>query len=588
MVIGSLIPSLERLDGSPVDINASSKVTHAMILEANATLKTLDEDLDDDRRLESAILDNQSSQSINNNPTDKASMLPDTGSELTHGSTVVLAGNVAAAMRKRRNNSNPTEVNQYTSSTFNGDVSTLDILDDALSREGISSRDKPSQEAGMTYFGEGDITYQYFESQENSSGPTASKSPANKGSNKNYNTSKQKTLVQSNQIPKSKISSRSVDVSSNRSKTDVQSTSNSVTSLTGKSSYQRPGSRGMFISEKSHSSWASGSFESDLSNATIGGGSAAARHLPTTGTLAIPSPRQLNSSRPNTGAANGIASVNISNMNSDDDSDHQEDLQVFRNRLASRKGARSLPTEQVSKDPESGGHSTARGDLKAGILDASDDAIDLTHFLRGVVNTSKSQRPHSIVHLDVVKRNMKDELDDGRYHGNSNHNRDRYGGDDNIEELDIGNDDLDPDNSDEDICITHASRHRLMSASSRSRPKAQTNIGNAFMMTRMTYDGRSASSLGPELDVGSSEPSPRRDYDQKKFNYGNTMNIDLTPRLAPSECSSAINTPRSARSMSNVSVSSSNHVIKESISSRVGILQCHSNYYFLNIFNFIY
>ena len=157
-VVASLIPTLDMLDGSPVDAAAAKKVTNGMILEAAAELRVVEEELDDELRLENEILDMEqqgqhqgrggigisigpniggmptaptghnwsparraqtqkggsgsgmgmsigghSSPGYPNRRTDDGTDLaPDTGSELTHGSSVVLAGGMAAAVRKRR------------------------------------------------------------------------------------------------------------------------------------------------------------------------------------------------------------------------------------------------------------------------------------------------------------------------------------------------------------------------------------------------------------------------------------------------------------------------------------------------------
>ena len=149
MVMASLISSLEELDGSAVDPNASSNVSNVMVLEAASAMHMVSEEMDDERRFEMSIMgateplsymsvgtsifadhgslvggsgmghscsaidfgvmapivatsSSSSSQHSPNHSMHAHSIIPDTGSLLTHGSTVVLAGNMAAAMRQRK------------------------------------------------------------------------------------------------------------------------------------------------------------------------------------------------------------------------------------------------------------------------------------------------------------------------------------------------------------------------------------------------------------------------------------------------------------------------------------------------------
>lgn len=117
-----LVPQLKVLDGAPIDITTRSKATNAMILDASAAMNQIREEIEDEERLEMCIMDTNDMYSAQrtaqsavgnvsrdglgtggcNSPAVGA--VPDTGSELTHGSDVVLAGGVAAAMRKRRAN----------------------------------------------------------------------------------------------------------------------------------------------------------------------------------------------------------------------------------------------------------------------------------------------------------------------------------------------------------------------------------------------------------------------------------------------------------------------------------------------------
>jgi hypothetical protein len=149
-----LIPQLNVLDGSALDKNAASAVTHAMILDASTNLRGLQEALEDEQRLEDNLTDSRTPNTRTkehanpiDNPSSAVGLLnasiesADTGSELTHGSSVVLAGGVAAAMRRRRADKSRAEVGNEvdaslsearTVSRGSEELSTLMVLDAAL------------------------------------------------------------------------------------------------------------------------------------------------------------------------------------------------------------------------------------------------------------------------------------------------------------------------------------------------------------------------------------------------------------------------------------------------------------------------
>ena len=122
VVVSALVPQLKVLDGAPIESDTRSKATNAMILDASAAMNQIREEIEDEERLEMCIMDTEdmysatrlAQSSIGNLSRDgigsggcnspAVGAVPDTGSELTHGSDVVLAGGVAAAMRKRRAN----------------------------------------------------------------------------------------------------------------------------------------------------------------------------------------------------------------------------------------------------------------------------------------------------------------------------------------------------------------------------------------------------------------------------------------------------------------------------------------------------
>ena len=208
LVVSSLITSLERLDGSPVNREAASRVTNNMVLEAADVLRLEEEEADEERRiaveLDAGMIkeanggSNGKGKEQNGNSPRKGNSggggtVPDTGSELTHGSTVVLAGNMAAAMRRRRNNNNEDTNANSREGSANGNrevnsdqnhssisrnssqgsrrnsaqeehenvygkdaLSTIDLLDQALTTEGSSAQNKDFN--SIRFLGEGDIT----------------------------------------------------------------------------------------------------------------------------------------------------------------------------------------------------------------------------------------------------------------------------------------------------------------------------------------------------------------------------------------------------------------------------------------------
>eukprot|EP00604_Paraphysomonas_vestita_P000432 CAMPEP_0174825864 /NCGR_PEP_ID=MMETSP1107-20130205/43194_1 /TAXON_ID=36770 /ORGANISM="Paraphysomonas vestita, Strain GFlagA" /LENGTH=1028 /DNA_ID=CAMNT_0016057917 /DNA_START=530 /DNA_END=3616 /DNA_ORIENTATION=- len=182
LIIAAMIPQLEILDLLPVDQNAKTKVSNGMILEAASVMQLEQEELDDERRMEMAILgdefntamgynlqydtiktennnyNNNLNYSNNSNNTKTQGVIPDTGSDLTHGSNVVLAGNMAIAMRRRRQHS-PLNDNENKKNRDGNEYSALEVLDNALIDGGLTKSKVP-------YYGEGDITSLFMSSNE--------------------------------------------------------------------------------------------------------------------------------------------------------------------------------------------------------------------------------------------------------------------------------------------------------------------------------------------------------------------------------------------------------------------------------------
>jgi hypothetical protein len=181
LIIASLISNLNLLDGSIVDSDASVKVSNSMVLEAASAMNLYNEKHKDERRMKEH--NNNKSNGKNNNNGNSNTFQPinisdssmlDTGSELTHGSSVALAGNMATAMRRRRsnftseaNNESTLELldgarsnNQQTlqKSNFNNDNSSKSIVNNPKVNNNVVKTSLDERE--VSFFSEGDITEQ--------------------------------------------------------------------------------------------------------------------------------------------------------------------------------------------------------------------------------------------------------------------------------------------------------------------------------------------------------------------------------------------------------------------------------------------
>lgn len=189
LVIAALIPQLRFLDGEKVTPDAKNKVSNGMILEAASAMQLELEEMDDERRLEMSIMDgcgygdacDAVMSAVGNKPLTSSIDSIDSGSELTHGSSVSLAGGMAAAMRKRRAaGSGSTKANDE-------EHSALNVIDGAA-RHNVH---KGTAVSGAGYFDEGDVTAYYLpvsdatppSSARSKQTPTFASSPRRKGSN---------------------------------------------------------------------------------------------------------------------------------------------------------------------------------------------------------------------------------------------------------------------------------------------------------------------------------------------------------------------------------------------------------------------
>ena len=196
LVMAYLIPQLDRLDGTPVNKAEAAKVTNNMVLETASELRELQEELEEEERTLNSLqntgsgsnhgsmqslqggangqnmstsLETTGNERMSPREYKKASAsmggVPDTGSELTHGSTVVLAGNMAAAMRRRSRNNVNNNSNNNNGSSNNSRPSSGPAIEDITSD---------------IWHGEGDITASYL-SQPLNGGESPDKAAARNG-----------------------------------------------------------------------------------------------------------------------------------------------------------------------------------------------------------------------------------------------------------------------------------------------------------------------------------------------------------------------------------------------------------------------
>ena len=431
------------LDGKPVDPEASKKVNNGMILESAAELRILEEDLDDELRLEQDILcseptsTTESKSNGKNNTTFRAVAaakytegIPDTGSELTHGSSVVLAGNMAAAVRRRRNASESSRANSSRGSemTDQGEYeSTLDILDAAVLGEGCNSepnmvlcRPNSNRErsAGTlhshsgSFLKEGDVTTALMGTSAMYPDKALSKAIAVVDDDDLYITgaispqtssrSRNRPRQDSAELPLKEVVSPNTSRSRRIDPRDPSNMSMSFdldTSFAAASNLLRPRTTAGGL----------GSFRQSASSAAL------SPSIPAMGAAAA-SPRQRNSSRPQSAASAG--------------SNSSSPIGDQRN-----TAAHAAPFKVVLDRRQSSGTSEEGTNSLVGVPFSSLKA------------TSKSS---SIVHLDIVKRSTGGFMVDG----DDPYAQSTFAG--------IADDDSDT----EDIAITHAARHRLMNNSS--------------------------------------------------------------------------------------------------------------------------
>jgi hypothetical protein len=452
------------LDGTPLDASSLKKLNHNIIDEASGELKLISEEMDEEHRIENDIygsslppsanasLDkkfsalymsnysNAAQQSISSlNGSMNSELIPDTGSDLTHGSSVVLAGNVAAAMRRRRTDKSSSTSSSSSSLRENGKEfeSALDVLDGGLISSSKSESLKDSSNNLKThpsFLKEGDITEAVM-------GPPStlkkSRGPASSLELDVNNDDLELDLESMLKSPEEKGIASRMKSSENTSSKRPQS---AVLTMSSR------------FSERPPSSAQAGNRNSNFSPRAS-------------------SPRQRNSSRPQSAVDRVKSNPLFDNLKFD---------------FASRNNSSA---------------STVRKSCRAGDDeddDDSEDEIQLTNNIRKIVPVTKVgdddvlRRPgtsgggmgSSIVHLDIVKRNKKaneDRNSDSSRSSSSNRPSSSSKGSSNGDSLSSqrANRLIDNDSEDEDIAITHSERLRLMSS-------ASTNPVNSLCKTRQS------------------------------------------------------------------------------------------------------
>jgi hypothetical protein len=513
-VVAYLIPSVEMLDGSPIDTNAALKVTASTLTDFTAALSVIEDEMDDEDRLENEIFaslnkDNGPTASINSacrpgtaaghNTTTGGSMegLPDTGSELTHGSAIVLAGNVAAAMRRRRNQQNSSM--EYTAeakcegrrrgvgAVSGGETkefeSALEVLDSVLITPPSPAQiDDPKEKM---FFKEGDIT------------ETVLGTPA-KG--------KFKAELTIDALASPVVSKKQAPFSFDDAPTNlISATKRPKSAFTGTTYRLGPPS----------TSSTSGKLDSPdkraLPNDQIVNGK----------TLPAPSPRQKNSSRPQS-AVNPALLGNMSlpfnvAVPASEASSHATGAG---GRVQRRQSGRDI--DDHDSDDEEGVVDFVRARKIVGMRTESDGSPIL----------GRGKKGSSIVHLDIVKRTMKVE-DIEEQSGSYTNLGNKAGNHGNGHDSDV-----------EEIAITHSERLRMMSAST-SNTTSTINKNRQNVLLKLQSKGSTHISLREDDDL----PISARKFSSSSVGSGKNS-ISNSPRQSPPSSGSSNGTNGTASKVS--------------------------------------
>ncbi len=471
------------LDGFPVDPQLVKKFSSTVIEEATNELKLIEEEIAEEGRIEneiaydanSSFADKKLNVSINNsltisNPavslTNKGSnysansslnistneLIPDTGSELTHGSAIVLAGNVAAAMRKRRNGNHPDKSTASTAEEGKEFESALEVLDSALlpnsrsnSGKEPSIRTTASTPTSSHFVKEGDITEQVL-------GPS---SPVKRSRHHTQNSSQATSNRTGLELNTDFITSPSTKPPLSSTKNDAMlgDPNTKLLSATRRPQSAFTGTTYRF-SEKSTPTavTAADNFSPRTSRRNENGSNSA-----------IPSPRQINSSRPQS-AVNPSLFENLKFSFTTNNSSANNSTMNTARPQSSRRNSHRSQSDDSEDDDDDGPPYHQNNYRKIVPILKNNEEKQLTQQ-KGV---------SSIVHLDIVKRNNKNDrlifpLDYSDLATTTSSTPRQV----ETSRSTRSNSEVEEEDSDEDIAVPHHERLRLMSAAA-VRPSTST------------------------------------------------------------------------------------------------------------------
>lgn len=525
VAVGFLVPGLEMLDGFPIDQHLVKKFSSTILEEVTNELKLIAEELEEEGRIESDIYDStnpgaiisssfsdkkvnvslNNSFSINHNPavSNKSSnstnssmnllssneLIPDTGSELTHGSAIVLAGNVAAAMRKRRNQSHSEKSTSSTMEEGKEFESALEVLDSALlsnsrsesNKENPASQRNSANNAHPTsshFMKEGDITEQML-------GPN-SPVKRSRGSSMAAPTTTSTKAGGALELNTDFLTSPSTKPPLSSTKNDVMlgDPNTKLISATRRPQSAFTGTTYRF-SEKSTPNTTTATMD----NFSPRVGSASSRHHfnESGNNSAISSPRQINSSRPQSAVNPSLfENLKFSFTNGNNSSGSQSTINTARPRSGKKsthqRDRRGIEDSEDEEDIQYNNY----GDED----DEDDNLLPYQTNYKKILSVKQQQEEKvaqqkgvsSIVHLDIVKRNnatrlifpldYSDTTPRGGAAGEGNMSS-RSGGSGSNPNNTRSNSDVEGEDSDEDIAVPHHERFRLMSAAA-VRPSTST------------------------------------------------------------------------------------------------------------------
>lgn len=491
-VVCALIPQLIILDGETVSNEDRAKVTNAMILDASAAMNQIREDMEDEERLELCILDTNStgimlpkkqnsfsSQNFNNFSTgtnvssnSAVGFEPDTGSELTHGSDVVLAGGVAAAMRRRRANKIEASTGNPFVDTQNNVIETLDSMSSRHYTSPSTSFDGPvSSASNGTFLQEGDLTLSVLGHQPRPG--TSSGRPGTSSSPRPLTTSR-RTPKSGSQSPVLPSSLAALERRKNSNRRLVSEADESLNNVSFPDPFARPNSGGKpprspLLGTSTSSPRASSPFQHNETrpNTTMSSGrpftsySSYSDDGANLSELAISAPSApFKVSVPLAMRGEDLSALRSrlappSTTCSEDEADEDHDT-VMSGKSSSTRSSTKQPPLRVSTARQSMSHSSLvdyseydndQASKKKKSQESKSSSEDVvvpgTCQVKGIaLLKSNSSNKTSIVHRDVVKRRNF---------------RNCIGGRDNEEY----------DDDDEDILVDHNSRHNLMMHRSR-------------------------------------------------------------------------------------------------------------------------